>query len=152
MPIGATGGKFIKIVNLFVYFQRKYGKDIHALIPTGKSKNFQLIFTKFSFSVMSMGGKFPRLPPFPTPLSCSKLEICWWFGRQLRSSRFTSSSSKIIKPQPGWPLRAVQYAQTLVPGRDYSLVGRCRSDRVHWRWAQPCPNANQRLEMQAKWQ
>ena len=53
----------------FVYFQRKYGIDIHVQIPAGKSKNFQSIFTKFSFSVMPMGGgKFPRLPPFPTPM------------------------------------------------------------------------------------
>ena len=68
MPIGAAGGKFLKIVNLFVYFQRKYGKDIHVLIPAGKSKNFQLIFTKFSFSliVMPMGGEVsPSSPPLP---------------------------------------------------------------------------------------
>ena len=57
--------KIFKNCQFFVYFQRKYGIDIHVLIPAGKSKNFQLIFTKFSFSVMPMGGEVSPSPPLP---------------------------------------------------------------------------------------
>ena len=78
MSISAAGGKIFKIVNFFVYFQRKYGIDIHVLIPAGKSKNFQLIFTKSSFSAMPMGGEVsPSSPslPYATEIYAEKMMV-----------------------------------------------------------------------------
>ena len=46
-------------------FQRKCDIDIHALMPAGKSKNFQLIFTEFSLwrHARGWGSCFPVPPP-----------------------------------------------------------------------------------------
>ena len=63
----------IKIVNFFCVFSTKIWYRYSCTDTGGKSKNFQLIFTKFSFSVMPMGGEVSPSSP-PSLRHCVRLE------------------------------------------------------------------------------